>query len=206
MASLPPDAKLFDVGCGNRSAERIKRVQPGIYYVGVDVSDFLQSEASYSAMDRYVRSDSASFATEIANIGEAFDAVISSHNIEHCEDQDAVLDAMCAALKPGGRLYLAFPTEAARNFPSRAGTLNFFDDPTHREVPSFSVIAERLERNGMTINKAIRRSRPWVYAAVGLILEPWSRISKKVDDAGAIWALWGFESIIWAEKGDSKSR
>lgn len=200
IAGLPSDTTLFDIGCGNRSAERIKRVQPGLRYVGIDVCDYLQSEESYAAMDRYLQSDSAGFAENIAAVGEAFDAIVSSHNIEHCEDPDAVIDAMCKVLKPGGQLYLAFPAEETVNFPRREGTLNFFDDPTHREVPSFAKIGNRLRENGMLITKSVRRSRPFAYAAVGLMIEPWSALAKRVDRYGAAWALWGFESIIWAKK------
>ncbi len=200
IAGLPLGATLFDIGCGNRSAERIKRVQPGLRYVGIDVCDYLQSRESYAAMDRYIQSDSAGFTKNIAAVGESFDAVVSSHNIEHCEDPNGVIDAMCKVLKPGGQIYVAFPAEETVNFPRRRGTLNFFDDPTHRTVPSFDEIVSRLRENGMLISKSIRRSRPLAYAAAGLIVEPWSALTKRVDDYGAVWALWGFESIIWAKK------
>ena len=38
---------------------------------------------------------------------------------------------MCISLKKGGILYMAFPCEESITFPSREGTLNFYDDPTH---------------------------------------------------------------------------
>lgn len=198
--SLPPDGAVFDIGCGNRSAERFKQIQPHMRYVGIDVGDYMQSEASFDSMDRYLRVESPDFASSIANIGETFDAVISSHNIEHCEEPTKVIDAMCSVLKPGGMLYLAFPCAASANFPKRSGTLNFFDDPTHQQVPDFAAIKASLQANGMTIVIEQERSRPFVYAAAGLLLEPWSALTKQVDRQGAIWALWGFETIIWASK------
>ena len=200
VASLSPGSAVLDIGCGNRSAERIKLVQPALRYVGVDVGDYLQTETSFNAMDRYLCVESPGFADAILTIGEAFDAVISSHNIEHCEQPEQVVDAMCAALKPGGRLYFAFPSEASVRFPKRAGTLNFYDDPTHRTPPNYLGLLGQLKANGMQIDSASQRSRPFAYAAAGLMIEPWSALTSKVDDRGAIWALWGFESIIWATK------
>ncbi len=198
--SLRPDAAIFDIGCGNGSAARLKQAAPEIRYVGIDIGDYHQTEMAFASMDRYIVTTSEQFASTIRDIGESFDGVISSHNIEHCEDPDAVIDAMCSVLKPGGVLYLAFPTEASVDFPKREGTLNFYDDPTHRVVPSFAALAARLEANGMRLEKAIPRSRPLMYAIAGLLLEPWSAIRNRVDHYGAIWALWGFESIVWARK------
>jgi SAM-dependent methyltransferase len=200
MHHLPDGSSLFDIGCGNRSAERAKRIKPDLRYVGIDVAEFLQSAESLAAMDRFEIVDPAQFALGITEIGEQFDAVVSSHNIEHCASPDDVIDAMCKALKPGGRLYLAFPSEASARFPKRAGTLNFWDDETHSNLPDWDRIISRLTANGMIFDKKVRRSRPLVFAIAGLIIEPWSAIARKVDTKGAVWAFWGFESIIWARK------
>jgi SAM-dependent methyltransferase len=200
VASLPTEASLFDIGCGNRSAERIKRVKPHLRYVGIDVGDFLQSDESLSLMDRYLRVPSMDFASAIGNIGEDFDAVISAHNIEHCEQPEEVLDAMCAALKSGGWLYFSFPCLASVGFPKRSGTLNFYDDPTHREPPDFFKLQNQLVKNGMTIGISLPRSRPLIYATIGALMEPVSALRRSVDDYGFSWAFWGFESIIWAQK------
>ena len=200
VATLPTAASVFDIGCGNRSAERIKRVKPNLRYVGIDVGDFLQSNESLSVMDRYLRVPSADFASAIASIGEDFDAVISAHNIEHCEQPQEVVDSMCAALKPGGSLYFSFPCSASVGFPKRDGTLNFYDDPTHREPPDFFKLQNRLVENGMTIVISRPRSRPLIYATIGAVMEPFSALRRRVDDYGFSWAFWGFESIIWAQK------
>ena len=128
------------------------------------------------------------------------DAVISSHNLEHCENPIAVIEAMAVALKPQGRLYLAFPSEASVGFPSRRGSLRFSDDPTHRAPPSWTDVIRQLSSSGMTMDFAARRYRPWVAAGVGAVLEPVSMLSRRVMPLGSTWALWGFESVIWATK------
>lgn len=193
-------AKIFDIGCGNSSAEQIKSINPTIYYCGIDVGDYNQSENSFASMDRYICVTSDEFANSILNVGEKFDAVISSHNIEHCDDPNSVIDAMCAVLNPKGLLYFSFPSEATINFPSRRGTLNFRDDPTHQDIPKFDHIIQRLQQNGMVLEVVNKRNRPLPYVLAGLLLEPWSALTKQVDRAGAIWALWGFETVIWARK------
>jgi hypothetical protein len=47
------------------------------------------------------------------------DAVISSHNLEHCDDPAAVRDSMVVALRPGSSLFLAFPCEESVRVPRR---------------------------------------------------------------------------------------
>lgn len=193
-------ARIFDIGCGNRSAEQIKDINPTIYYCGIDVGDYNQSDTSFASMDRYICVPPDEFANSILNVGEKFDAVISSHNIEHCDDPNSVIDAMCTVLNNNGLLYFSFPAEATLHFPSRRGTLNFRDDPTHQDVPQFDRIMQRLQQNGMVLEVVKKRNRPLPYVLAGLALEPWSALTKQVDRAGAIWALWGFETVIWARK------
>lgn len=200
LLSLPPNAAILDVGCGNNSAKRAKRARPDLRYVGLDIGDYNQAAESKEAMDRYVLNTPARFAEAIKEIGECFDGVISAHNIEHCNEPFEVIAAMCAVLKPGGRLYLSFPTEDSVNFPSRHGTLNFHDDPTHRDVPRWEAIKTALEDAGMTLDRAVQRSRPIPFMVAGMLLEPVSALRKKVDRYGAAWAWWGFESIIWARR------
>jgi len=103
---------------------------------------------------------------------------------------------------PQGRLYLAFPSEASVRFPSRRGSLRFSDDPTHRAPPPWTDVIRQLSSSGMTTDFAARRYRPWVAAGVGAVLEPVSMLSRRVMPLGSTWALWGFESVIWATKSE----
>lgn len=200
IQALPANAKVFDIGCGNRSAEQFKAIKSDLHYTGIDIGDYNQSSTSFVAMDNYICVPPEQFAQAIANVGTKFDAVVSSHNIEHCDKPSEVISAMCSVLKPGGKLYFSFPSEATVNFPSRVGTLNFYDDPTHQKVPDFDMITRQLKDEGMNLDVVKRRNRPLVHSAAGLLMEPWSALTKKVDSKGAIWALWGFESVIWASR------
>jgi hypothetical protein len=108
----------------------------------------------------------------------------------------AVMAAMAQALRPGGRLYLAFPSEASVGFSHRRGTLNFFDDPTHQHVPRRDFV---LQQN-LGIAFARARYRPVLLALAGLVLEPLSWLTGRNDPLGASWALHRFESVLWAER------
>ena len=198
--TLGHGARVFDIGCGNRSPERIKALRPDLYYVGIDVQDYEQSARSVGLADEYRITSPDRFLSAIAAEQETMEAVISSHNLEHCEDPMAVIGCMAGALKPGGMLYLSFPCEASVAFPSRRGSLRFTDDPTHRVPPPWADVLARLASHGMTTTFAARRYRPWLPLALGALLEPASMLARRVMPLGSTWALWGFESVIWAVK------
>lgn len=199
LNSLPTGARVLDVGCGNNSPRDAKVLRPDLVYLGLDVGDYNQQEAVRYA-DHYLVVTPAEFASAIAAHAGTMDAVVSSHNLEHCDDPRAVLAAMAAALRPGGQLFLAFPCEASIGFPRRRGGLNYFDDGTHQAVPGWDAVVEALRFGGVTPFFATRRYRPLALAAVGLLLEPLARALGRNMPASATWALYGFESIIWGRR------
>lgn len=200
LRTLPPRSRLLDVGCGNRSASIYKGYRDDIEYVGIDVSDYNITDDDRALMAEYVVCPPSRFAEGILSFGGGFDAVVSSHNLEHCNDPFAVLDAMGRVLRPGGRLHLSFPSEASRGFPSRDGSLNFLDDPTHLHLPSFDAVVSELEKAGLRIETRVRRNRGALHLLflLGALQEPWSRRSGRVSRG--TWFYWGFESIVVARK------
>lgn len=199
VSAIKPGGRVLDVGCGNNSPSLFKRIRPDVYYTGLDIEDYNQSIAPSSIADSYIMTTAERFAEEIRRLRGQFDAVISSHNIEHCNEPEAVLDAMVSAIAAGGRLFLSFPCAASVHFPSRPrGCLNFYDDPTHRRPPDFRGICSFLKARNMRIQYAATRYRPLIPAALGLILEPLATLQKKAMPVGSTWALYGFESVVWA--------
>lgn len=196
VKSCPAGARLLDVGCGNNSPSYVKMRRPDLHYTGIDIGDYNQSEPPDQVADRYIVVPPQDFASKIRDFQGTMDAVLSSHNIEHCDDPDATVAAMADALAPGGRLFMAFPCEASVRFPSRRGTLNFFDDPTHKTVPQFAALVSGFRSCGLEVPVAIRRYRPLVNVLKGLRAEPVSWLQRRVFTG--TWALYGFESIIWA--------
>ena len=198
VLKLPPNARLLDVGCGNGSPMGTKRWRDDIYYCGIDVGDYNQTNETLKWADEYIISTPEDFAKNIMELKGTFDGIISNHNIEHCNKPKETIEVICSKLKPGGRLHLAFPSEESVNFPSREGTLNFYDDPTHIWLPNYKKMIQLLKKNGMKIIFARKQYKPLYIWLWGGITERKSRKLGKV--LRGTWAWWGFETVIWAEK------
>jgi SAM-dependent methyltransferase len=204
LASLPSSAKIFDVGCGNNSAYRIKKRFPNLRYTGIDIEADDQKKSQIPACE-FIVSSPSNFAADIEKLDSAFDAVISNHNIEHCNDRQKTILAMIKALKPGvGKIFLAFPSEISETFPHRNGTLNYYDDPTHMgSPPNFQDTLNLLRAHGCSILFRSGRYRPFIMRIIGAILEPVSRWQKKVYSF--TWAYYGFEAVIIAKRDHPSS-
>ena len=197
ISRLKLDASILDVGCGNDSPYWTKQILPNCFYTGIDIADYGQAKPNLS--DNYIVTTPEKFASDIATNKNCFDAVISAHNLEHCDDREKTLQAIMGSLKKNGLLYLAFPSESSVNYPSRGGCLCYYDDPTHKGMPpDFDSIIEVLHQNGFEIIFLSKCYKPLFLWIVGLLLEPYSRL-KKYNSKGT-WAYYGFEAIIWARK------
>ena len=197
--NLKINSKLLDIGCGNASVIGLKRMCPSCVYVGIDIAGYRQTEYSKSLMDEYIITPPGSFAQAIEQLGKDFDAVVSSHNIEHCAEPERVLSAMMGRLKVGGLMYLSFPTTKSVSFPPRLGTLNFYDDPTHtKKPPDYEAILKYLEQNGFIISYRTKQYRPFLLFITGAILEGISRRKGKIFPG--TWEYYGFESIVHCKR------
>jgi SAM-dependent methyltransferase len=197
ILSIPNNSAILDVGCGNNSPYKVKTVLPFSNYTGVDIGDHNQSKINLA--DAYILTEPENFAKTICDFGQKFDAVICSHNLEHCNDRDATLVAMLNSIRKGGRLYLSFPCESSIKYPKRSGTLNYFDDKTHVDhPPDFDKIKDTLNAYGYKLVVEVQNYRPILLRTLGWMSEPFSMVRKKV--LRGTWEFYGFESIIWAEK------
>lgn len=197
--NLNSGAKVLDIGCGNASVLAFKDVNPSIHYTGIDIGDYYQTPYSKDAMDQYHIFDPDTFASMVDTLDTDYDAVVCSHNIEHCNDPNGVLLAIFRRLKKGGKLYLSFPTSESVNFPSRFGTLNYYDDETHNEeLPNFKNFLKILDRENFGIIYKSERYSPKILWLIGFFLEPFSKRKKSVMTG--TWEYYGFESIIQALK------
>ena len=198
LKTINHNGKLLDVGCGNNSPYTIKTKYPNIIYTGIDVGEYNQTKPNLA--DNYIVVEPENFAEAIAKMSELFDTVISSHNLEHCNDREKTLDAMIKVLKPRGYLFLSFPTEKSVNFPGfRSGCLNYYDDTTHKlSPPDFDKVIQALKENNMEIIFSSKSYKPLLLYFIGFLMEYKSKKDKKVKIG--TWAYWGFEAIIWARK------
>jgi SAM-dependent methyltransferase len=199
LKHLPSTSTILDVGCGNNSPRRIKSVLPNSYYVGIDVVDYNQSSGSLCLADEYLVCNSDLFNQTIDSLDQLFDGVISSHNLEHCDDRAGALRAMANKLKPEGFIFISFPCAQSTSFPSRGGTLNYFDDKTHQyEPPNLDDVIAVLRAENIEILYCSERYRPIILSVIGFFLEPLSVLRGRVYPG--TWAYHGFETIIWAKK------
>lgn len=198
LATLGAEPRILDVGCGNNSPTKIRQTVPKCKYTGIDVGYYNLSELDPDGA--YIITSAKDFASEIGKFENEFDAVISAHNLEHCDDRDSTLRAMLDAIKMGGAIYLAFPSEKSVSFPKRQiGTLNYFDDSTHKDVPpEFNKLIDELNFSGFEIIFSAPNYRPFLLRYVGMLLEPIAFLRGAV--LMGTWEFYGFESIIWARK------
>ncbi len=184
---------MLDVGCGNNSPFLVKSILPRSTYTGIDIGDYNQTKPNKA--DRYILTTPEAFASRIDDFDECFDAVISSHNLEHCNDREATFRAMLHATRLGGLMYLSFPSQESVSFPSRTGTLNYFDDPTHRDAPpDIDLLLTMARSQGFETVFFTRGNRPWLARIIGFLVEPISKARRKV--MRGTWELYGFEAII----------
>lgn len=97
-----PGVRILDVGCGNNSVRHIKRCCQECYYIGIDVGNYNLDRDSQSKMDEYYVVTPEEFGDKIRELQGSIDIVISSHNIEHCNEPYKVLKNMALSLKMGG--------------------------------------------------------------------------------------------------------
>lgn len=199
IRQIPYGEKVLDVGCGNDSPYVTKTQRPDLYYIGIDVGEYRQWHDPAQYADRYIVTSPDGFVPEIDSLHGQMDAVICSHTLEHRDDPDRTLWAILNALKPGGRLYLSFPCPESATFPSRYGCLNFYDDPSHTTPPPFEKVVAQIAAAGVVINYSRRQYRPLMGVLLGLLQEPFSAYRRKA--MRGTWALYGFETVIWATKG-----
>lgn len=192
-------SSILDVGCGNDASFNVKSCYPSLIYTGIDIGSYNQTKPVLA--DEFILTTPEEFSKAIANFENQFDAVLSSHNLEHCNQRDETLNAMANAVKTGGYIYLSFPCESSVDFPSRSRTLNYYDDPTHKNSPpNFERVIRMLIENGFDIEYGVRRYRPFLLSILGLIQEPLAYFTNNIYQG--TWALYGFESIIWAKKNN----
>jgi 2-polyprenyl-3-methyl-5-hydroxy-6-metoxy-1,4-benzoquinol methylase len=197
LMTLPNPCSILDVGCGNDSPKITKSIVDLCYYVGIDIQDYNLTDKQIP--DQYVITTPEKFSESIQKLNRKFDVVISSHNLEHCQDWKKTLTAMCNAISEDGLLYLSLPAEDSVFFPSRYGTLNYYDDKTHnKNCIQYEELILELNKMPHTVLFGTKNYQPKLLYWVGCILEPYSRLKKKV--LHGTWAYYGFETIFIIKK------
>jgi SAM-dependent methyltransferase len=187
---------FFDIGSG-ADAPYLKRIIPKSEYIGVDITEY--DPVLHGIMERYIKTSPEGFAETIKTLKNSVDIVFSKHNIEHCNNRIETIKAMALSLKYGGKIFMAFPSECSVKFPSRKGTLNYYDDNQHKgKPPIFSEVIRTLENEGIKIEYKCGSYKPVFLFFIGMLLEPVSALLKKTMTG--TWSFWGFEAVVWGIK------
>ncbi|MBS0642291.1 MAG: methyltransferase domain-containing protein, partial [Proteobacteria bacterium] len=88
----------------------------------------------------------------------SFDAALLSHVVEHLRDPARLLGWIGRCVRPGGRVYVEWPSEVSTTLPPREALLplgidiiisNFFDDCTHRRLIPAAEVHAALSATGL---------------------------------------------------------
>lgn len=184
---------ILDIGCGNHSPSVAKRYFPTCEYHGVDKIKYNLDERDEANMHRFYSVDlDRGSMQEVPD--RYFDMVLLSHVLEHLQDPGRVVQEAARKLKPGGHIYIEFPSLKSLGLPSRKGTLQFCDDSTHIHLPNPYEIANLLLKERVRILSAkVRRDIPrllagpffWLYNGVQQLF------GRPLRSKG-LWDLYGF--------------
>jgi SAM-dependent methyltransferase len=191
--------KILDVGCGNHSASLTKEWFPDCEYYGLDNDKFYANdENDLNIMNGFfeINLNSLDFTSISDNY---FDIIVIAHVIEHLPKGDIVILKLLQKLKPDGCIYIEYPSSRSTKFPSKKGSLNFYDDPTHCRLYELSELSSLLKKNGFSILKqGIRRE------ILRVLLLPLFAIKWKITNGyvpGVVyWDLFGFAEFVFAKK------
>jgi SAM-dependent methyltransferase len=199
VSLIKKQGNIFDIGCGPISPYLIHNIRPDLKYTGIDIEDHSLNHERF--IERIVVVSPNKFSEKINNYKDNFDGVVCTHNLEHCDDWRSTTNSIINCLKKGGFGYFSFPCEASINFPSRKGTLNFFDDPTHNKPIPFTEFCEILtNEHDVKIIYHNQRYRPIIMSIIGVVIDPIFRLFNRVAPLRLSWALYGFETVIIIKK------
>jgi 2-polyprenyl-3-methyl-5-hydroxy-6-metoxy-1,4-benzoquinol methylase len=195
--------RILDVGCGNHSPTITKHWLKNSEYHGADIQYCNLDDRDLANMDKFHQLTPVGGGFEHIPNG-FYDYIIMHHVIEHIHDQGAALKTVCEKLKPGGVIWVAFPSVRSLALPSADGTLNFCDDPTHVRVCDVKDVANWLLDNNVKILKGGRSNDVLLYL-LGLAILPLAYARKLLTGrlkSSGLWHVLGFEDRVIGQKRD----
>lgn len=199
---------ILDVGAGNHSASKTKKLFPNCEYHGIDHETYNNDRNDFFAMDDFYKINLTLL--QFKSIPDNyFDFIRMSHVIEHLYNGDKVIEHLIPKLKSGGFIYIEYPGMKSTKLPHMDGSLNFYDDPTHVRVYSVRELTDLFKNNNFSvISSGTRRNLIFLAAMPFRIIKSLIRVDpmslfllKRGKLNGNIfWDLLGFSEYVYAQK------
>jgi SAM-dependent methyltransferase len=191
--------RLLDIGTGNHSATKTKRVFQRCEYHGVDIKkDYNNSENDFALMKAFYEMDLTKL--DFSSIPDNyFDGIWIAHVIEHLHNGDEVIENLFQKLKRGGFMYIEYPGSNSMKLPSMYGSLNFKDDPTHVRLYSIKELSKIFNYNNFKVLKSGIRRNIWFMIAMPFRIIGYILKGKKIP-GNVFWDVLGFAEFIWVKK------
>lgn len=154
---LGPNPCILDIGVANSSYAEAKLVYQSNTYVGIDIHE---PSVNFGPSDFFYKAN----LDECANLdflgNKLFDLIIFNHVIEHLHNGEFVFKLLCAKLKPGGYLYVEFPSiRTAENRKSKFN-YHFHDDSSHVRFYNYLDLANIALSIGLKVDSCGNSSAP----------------------------------------------
>jgi len=196
-----PGLRILDIGCGNNSPSTTKHWFPGCHYSGADIERYNNKDEDIAAIDDfYLLGIDGSGYDAIPD--SSYDFVILHHVVEHMADPAPALAAVSTKLKPGGCIWVAFPSLRSLSLPPADGSLQFCDDPTHVHVPHIREVSNVLLANGVKVLHA-GRSKDFIRTMLGVAILPWALLRRLITGrlpSKGLWYILGFEDHVFGQR------
>ncbi len=191
--------RLLDIGAGNHSATKAKRVFPLCEYHGVDMEkDYNNDQEDFNQMAVFYEMDLTKL--DFKSIPDNyFDGIWMVHVIEHLYNGDEVIKLLLPKLKPGGYMYVEYPGKRSTTLPSMYGTLNFKDDPTHVRIYSVEELSALFAASQCRVLSSGTRRNAWFMLAMPFRIVL-NLVKGKKLQGNIFWDLLGFAEYLWVQK------
>lgn len=191
--------RVLEIGIGNDAPLYFKKFYPDAIYDGLDLDlNYNISQESIAYINKFYQINLEK--SELKEINDAYyDYILCAHVIEHLENGEEVVNKLSKKVKEGGMIYFEYPSERSKRLPSKKGSLNFYDDKTHKNTYDIEKLKKILIENNFKIirggnKRDILRIIMFPYIAVKSI------IKSGYISGYSYWDLLGFADYILAKK------
>jgi SAM-dependent methyltransferase len=203
---LPFAAHLLDSGCGSGGLGYWRNYNhPQRSDIIISGVDLMPDPEHGGQLHEFVCQD---LNQAMSFESDSFDAVISSHVIEHIDNREVYIAELARVLKRYGCIYIECPAPESAMIPPRATITvgdntvklpisNFFDDSTHLSVVTQSEMVSLLKKHGFSIVQSGSIQNEFLAKALLLAALKYNNIEMATY---GLWLLTAWSHFVIAQK------